>query len=320
MGKSLLLALVLAGFGGGEPPDGHLVLALHGRGEWVALADPRSGELQKRRLPGGTLCAPLLTVGDRVIVSGHRGRWGVARALPPSLEGVPRSLGYADSFAPSANPRRLWLARWRRPTSNRWSNRPLPVRLREVDVNGRVTARARGLLPRFAPLHAMTEAGFLATEGRWLTLRRPGRAKPVARIRDGWFAAAGRARFAWCGAGCGTIHVWSRGHELVLAPPAGARPVEGVGAFSPDERRLATAITLRRHTRAAMVDLRTRRWTIVPGSMLGDYRAMTWSPSGRWLYFANDDERVRAWRPGSPDSIALPIHARGTVMSLEVVP
>jgi hypothetical protein len=320
MGKSLLVALLLAGFGGGEPPDGHLVLAEHGRGEWAAVADPRSGELHRHRLPGGTLCGPFLTVGDRLIFSGHRGRWAVARALPASLEGPARSLGHADSFAPSANPGRLWLARWPRPASKRWSNRALPVRLREVDVNGRVTARAYGRLPRFASLHAWTEAGFVATEGRWLTLRRPGRAGPLMRIRDGWFAAAGRSRFAWCGVRCGSIHVWSRGDELALRPPAGARPVEGVGAFSPDERLLATAITRRGHTRAAIVDLAMRRWTVVPGSTLGDYRALAWSPSGRWLYFANDDEQVRAWRPGSPRSIALPIHARATVMSIDAVP
>jgi hypothetical protein len=68
-----------------------------------------------------------------------------------------------------------------------------------------------------------------------------------------------------------------------------------------------------------VADLRSRRWTLVPGKA-GGYNTAAWSPSGRWLYFAAGGRRLSAWQPGAPSAVALPIRARGTVMSIAAAP
>ena len=322
MGRSFLIALVLAGFGG-EPPDGQLVLGVIGSGpERAIVADPRTGAMAQRRLSGGTLChGPLLAVGDRLVFSGSRGRRPVARTLPLDLSGPARSLGYADTFTRSASAGRLWLGRWPRPKRGvlRWTNRPIPVALTEVDSSGRATARKRDLVPRFGSLHAETAGGFVGTFGRWLTLRRPGE-RPLVRVRDGWFVAAGASRAAWCRGDCAALHVWRPGGQRLLRPPAGVRPVQREGAFSPDQRHLATGVTVGGRSRVAVIDVSTGRWTLVPGGRLGGYQALAWSPSGRWLYFTTSNKGLRAWRFGAPRAVSLPVRAGGTVMSIATAP
>jgi hypothetical protein len=309
-----------AGSGAVDPPDqpdGALVLGVAGYSpevdavtrEWAVVADPRTGRTRRRRLAGGTLChGPLLAVGDQVVFSAYRGRQAVARALPISLSGPTRSLGCADTFAPSAVPGRLWLGRW--------SDRPVRVSLREVDPVGSGTARVSALLPRFFQLHAATADGFLATEGRWLTLRRPGHDRPELRVRDAWFSAAGASSFAWCSGRCRAFWLWSRAGERPLRPPPGLRLTSPVAAFSPDERWLAAGVTVRGRKRVAVVDVRAGRWTLVPDSRLGGYEAMAWSPSGRWLYFTAGDRRLSGWRLGAQHAVPLSIHPGGTVMSI----
>ncbi|MEA2330494.1 MAG: hypothetical protein QOH58_632 [Thermoleophilaceae bacterium] len=304
-----------AGSGGIAPPaaDGVLVMGVAGTGsdarvvtrEWAMVADPISGTTRRRLLTGGTLChGPVLAAGDRVIFSGFRGRRAVVRTLPLDMDGSAQTLGFADTFALSATRGRLWLGRW--------SGRAL----REVDATGRVHARAQGLLPRFGSLHAAVAGGFVGTEGRWLTLRRPGQHRPLLRVRDGWFAAAGRSSFAWCRGRCRAFHVWSRAGVRTLPPPAGMRPLGPVGALSPDQQRLAVGVAVRGRDRVAVADVRTGRWILVPGGQLGGYRAIAWSPSGEWLYFTAGNERVLAWRFGARGSVQLPIRPGGTVMSI----
>lgn len=334
MGKSLLLAWMLfsglpSGWSALPPaptqgdraenssaPDGRLVLGLHGKGEFAAVADPRSGAIRTRRLAGGTLChGPVLALGDRVVFGGHRGRQAVVRALPLSLEGRAEVLGRADTFTPSAVPGRLWLGHWPGPPQKRWTNSPVEVALREVDGEGRISASEGTLLPRFTQLHAALGTRFVATEGRWLTVRAPGRSRPLQRIRDGWFIGAHGPRFAWCQGRCGSLSVAGAGGRLTLALPAGARWAGGEGAFAPDGRRLALPVELDGRRRLAVADLSSRRWTVVPGKA-GGYDTAAWSPSGRWLYFTAAERELRAWQPGSPRAPALPIRPRGTVMTI----
>jgi hypothetical protein len=95
---------------------------------------------------------------------------------------------------------------------------------------------------------------------------------------------------------------------------------DGEKVRAPDGRRLAQPV--RRAgggTRLAVVDIETDRWRLVPGARLGDYGAIAWSPSCRWLYFADARERVRAWRDGARRPVRLPFDPRGTVMSIAVL-
>jgi hypothetical protein len=178
MGRFALLALLLAGAavalvpgaggpaagdargpaapGGGTPPapGERLVLAVIGNersasavhGERAVVADPRTGELQARLLPGGTFChGPLTAVGDRVVYSGHRRSKAVAMSLPLTLSGTPSSLGRADTITPSARPGWVWLGRWRH------AKKSSRAEFREVAVPGEAAAsraRAAGAVPR----------------------------------------------------------------------------------------------------------------------------------------------------------------------------
>jgi hypothetical protein len=197
--------------------------------EWAVVADPRSGRTRRRRLAGGTLCyGPLLAVGDHVVFSAYRRRQAVARALPLSLSGPTRSLGRADTFAPSAVPGRLWLGRW--------SNRPQLLTLREVDAAGPATARAQALLPRFSHLHAATADGFLATGGRWPLRPPPGLrlTSPVAAfsLDERWLAAGVSVR------GCkGVAVVDVRAGRWTLVPDSRLGGYEAM-AWSPSGRWL----------------------------------------------------------------------------------
>jgi hypothetical protein len=311
MARSFLVALALTGFGGAdEPPDGRLVLGIHGRREFAAVADPRTGAIRRRALAGGTLChGPVLAAGDRVVFSGAGGQ---ARVLPLSLAGPAQTLRRADTITPSATPDRLWLADWPGPTPRRWSNRPVPVQLREVDGSGRVERRARIAVPRFSSVHAAPGLRFVASEGRWLTMRAPAARRPLMRVRDGWFVASHRSGLAWCRGRCHTLQLWRDGP---LRLPRGARWLGSGGEFSPDGRRLALPIELGGGARLAVADLATGRWTLAPEKLAG-YDTMAWSPSGRWLYFTAGERALRAWRPGSASATALPIRPRGTVMTI----
>jgi hypothetical protein len=340
MGRSvviLTLALAVAGASAGpagsgavdghDQPDGVLVLGVAGYDgevdavirEWALTANPRTGRTRRRRLLGGTLChGPLLAVGDHVIFGAYRGRRAIARALPLSMTGPSRTFGRADTFAPSDEPDRLWLGRWD-PSGGRkvrWSNRPVPVSLREVDAVGRETARASALLPRFSQLHASTADGFVSTEGRWLTLRGPGRDRPLLRLRDAWFSAAGASSFAWCSGRCRAFWVTNRAGKRRLRPPADLRLARPEAALSPDERWLAAGVDVRGRRRVAVVHVHSDRWTLVPESRLGGYQVMAWSPSGRWLYFTVGNRRLYGWRLGAQNAVPLPVRPGGTVMSI----
>ncbi len=305
MGKSLFLALAIsalaaapAGSGGFDPgvPDGLLVLSVAGHDaksravtrEWAGVADPRTGVTRKRRLPGGTLCrGPVLAVGDSVIFGGFRGRRAVARALPLSLRGPVRTLGAAQSYAASAARDRVVLGRG---------------------------------LPRHSTLHAVTRAGRVITRRGALTLWDARAKRALRTVREGWFVAAGPSRVAWCRGRCRSLGIWTAGAVRTLTPPARMHPLGTVAAFSPDERHLAAPVIVDGKERAAVVDLRSGEWSLVPGGRLGGYHTLAWSPSGRWLYFTAGKERLGAWRVGTPAAVALPTRPGGTVISIATTP
>jgi hypothetical protein len=106
MGRLLFLLLFAAGAAApaaeapeAEAPDGLLVMGTVERGgsvvhaERAVVADPRTGRVRSRRLPGGTLCyGEVMAAGSRVLYPGHRGRRSVQLSLPLSLVGAPRVL------------------------------------------------------------------------------------------------------------------------------------------------------------------------------------------------------------------------------------
>jgi hypothetical protein len=169
-------------------------------------------------------------------------------------------------------------------------------------------------LPRWTAVHGVVAGRLLIQSGRRLMLWDRGLGRPVRTIRDGWPLAVGRTRFAWCGSRCRALRVRSHAGERRFLPPPGTRLYTGNGALSPDGSRLALPVTDGGGQRAAVLDLASGSWTMVPGGELRGYEAMAWSPSGHWLYFTS--RRLNAWRLGSPDAVRLPIDTDGTVMSI----
>ena len=133
-----------------------------------------------------------------------------------------------------------------------------------------------------------------------------------------WPVAAGGSRFAWCREPCRSVRVRTAAGERTLTPPAHLRLLGYGGSFSPDGSRLALPVTRRNRSLAAVVDLQTGEWSLVPSGRLSDYGAMAWSPSGRRLYIASADGHLRAWQPGAPRAAVLPVDPGGTVMSIAV--
>lgn len=359
MRRFALLGLLLAGaalavaLGGGgparhgeggspaAPEDGgpavaaageRLVLAVIGtersgsavHGERAVVADPRTGELNSFVLPGGTLChGPLMAVGDRVVFSGYRGSKGFAMSLPLTLDGEPASLGRADTITPSVRPGRVWLGQW-----NHHGKRSR-VTFREVAIPGEeATSRAdgggehlAGDLPRWSLIHATLPGGVVIERRGGLALWDGDRTRALRGGRRAWPVATGSSRFAWCREPCRSVRLRTPAGERTLTAPAHLPPQPGSGgAFSPDGNLLALPVTHDGRSQAAVVDLHTGEWSVIPGGRLAAYGAMAWSRSTGRLYLATAGGGLRAWEPGAPHAERLPVDPGGTVMSIATVP
>jgi len=339
-------------------PDGLLILAVLST-ERAIVADPRSGRTTARELPSGTLChGPLLAVRDRLVFVGlRRGRLtavaaplrrpessGRAGAMTISSardggradDGTPqgpaadderspgpagdvdpprgpaggvRSLDPAEILTASPAPGRVWLGS----RSGTGGDR---LALREVDPRARITGR-RVTLPAMSWVQAVIDDGVVVVRGTRIVLVEPDRR---VNLGAGWPLAAAGSRLAWCPEGCRRIRVWSSGTTRTFEPPAAIRPEPGGNAaFSPDGRRLALTVNGRGRERAAVVDLESGRWRLVPGGRLAGYGALAWSPSGRWLYFSRGS-RVLASRGGAEPAVRLPIRTGGSVMDIASTP
>lgn len=301
-------------------PDGLLVLGVaagrDGRTvtrELAVVADPRTGRRWSHRLAGGTLChGPLLTGGDGVVFSDHRGRLPVARTLPLDLGGPPRSLGRADVLARAGSSGRLLMGR------ARFSRRRTvlgPLRL--LSRGGQTSVHSRIVLPRWSGLEAGVDGDLLVTSNRLLALWDLEAGRPRLSLRGAMLLAAGERRFAWCKGSCAGVRVWTPQGALTVSPPAGTRPVGWVrGAFSPDDRMVALALRTGDGVRAAVVDLATGGWRVISEAPLGGYRSMAWSPSGEWLVFTASQRRLMGWQRVAQHALELPARPGGTVMSV----
>jgi hypothetical protein len=314
-----------AGSGGAlpPPPDGVLVLGVsHHEGKlgavnygWAMTADPITGRTRERRISASTLChGPVLAIGNRVVLSGHRGRRPMVRSFPLTLSGPPQILGRADVFTPAARRGNVWLGHWTARHTKR-----ARLAMREIDADGRTRAPARDLIvPVWSRLAGALAGGLMVTEEeRSLVVRRSARRRALLSIRDGWFAAAQGSRVAWCSGKCSSLRLWTRHGERRYDPPPGMRPLRPAGVFSPDGLRLATGVMVGGRPRVAVIELGTGRWTDVPGGTLDGYQAIAWSPSSRWLYFTAGEHRLLAFRYGARRAVPLPIEPGGTIMSVQ---
>jgi hypothetical protein len=321
-----------AGDGGNPAPRGEqLVLAVVGNersasavhGERAVVADPATGRVRSRRLPGGTLChGPLTVAGDRIVYTGYRGSRAALVSLPLTLTGAPSTLGHADTIIPSARPGHVWVSRWGQAATR--------AEFREVAVPGEEAtsrawvgsgARIAGPLPhRWSHFHAALPGGFVIETRRALAFWDGRRARPLRGGRRAWPVASGGPRVAWCRGRCRSLRVRTPAGERVIRSPATLRLTGSTGSFSPDGRRMAVPVAKGRRYHAAVVDINSGEWTMVPGGALSVYGALAWSTTRDRLYLASRGGGLRAWRPGAPRSEPLPPEPGGTVMSISVAP
>ena len=90
------------------------------------------------------------------------------------------------------------------------------------------------------------------------------------------------------------------------AQPAGRHQLDGSGAFSPDGSLLATPARVGRRWSVALVDARTGKVTIIPGTRTGKvYPELRWSRSSGRL-FIRAGRTLEAYRPSERRAEALP--------------
>jgi hypothetical protein len=343
MGRFVLLGLLLAGATPALPPGtggdgGHapvrgerLVLAVVGNersasaehGERAVVADPATGQVRSRRLPGGTLChGPLMAAGDRVVYTGYRGSKAALVSLPLTLAGAPSPLGGADTIIPSARPGHVWLGRWEQKAS-RAEFREVALPGEDATSRAEVASGARiaGPLPhRWTRFHAALPGGFVIETRRALAFWDGRRTRPLRGSRRAWSVASGGPRFAWCRGRCRSVRVRTPGGERIFRSPAGLRLTGSAGSFSPDGRHMAVPVAQGRRNHAAVLDLRSGEWSTVPGGALSVYGALAWSTTSDRLYLATRGGGLRTWRPGAERAETLPGDPGGTVMSISIAP
>lgn len=162
-----------------------------------------------------------------------------------------------------------------------------------------------------------------------------GRPQPLARAD--WIGASATPGRLWAASARWSDRGWlygplreldGRGHQMRLAPrpglqqprAPGAPTANGAGALSPDGYWLARPVARHRQRSIALVDRSTGQRRMLRGTRLGLYESLAWSPSGRWLIYADERERLRAHRVADGVDIELPLRPRGNVMSLSALP
>lgn len=285
----------------GERPEGTLVFVL--RSSRLGAIDVASGRTIFRRVPALAACGPELHVtGRHVVFAGVRRGRTMVYSAPVSLERPPTRLGAAHAFVPSATEGRVWLA-------GVDCSRRAMVGVREMTVDGQITVSSDRRVPK-GWIAGATERGLLVQRRHQLAVWDP-------RARGGARRLALEA--------VGDVHAnrligcpRSRCRKLVLVDAAlgstvPARPQPpyrlDLGAeFSPDGSLVATPAVANRRWSVALVNTRTGRTRIVPGSRTGTaYPTLSWAHSSGWLFFRAGGGRIRAYRPGTRRAIELPV-------------
>ncbi len=91
------------------------------------------------------------------------------------------------------------------------------------------------------------------------------------------------------------------------------------GVLAPGGYWLARPVSRAGRRLIALVDRSGGRKRVLRGTRLGLYEALAWTPSERWLIYADERERLRAHRIADGVDMELPLRPRGNVMSLSAL-
>jgi hypothetical protein len=296
-------------------------------GRQPVIIDPASGEVSY--IPSDPRNPTTLFRQGRSTVLVSSGR---AWAVPAGRPGPRRPLGRALVALPAPAQDRVWLVtRQYGPLQGRYA-------LAEVGLeDGRV--RTRWTLPYWAAPVAVLPSGLLARDLEDdLVVVEPGSGRVRALLgRAATFIDARADRVAWVAGHDLHIRDLSTGAETLLRPPQGSPSWHalggavarmgccyGLGAFSPDGRRLAVYARLAGPGTPglAVVDLPRGQATLLPGSRgatpTGCLPCLAWSSNG-WLFYFTvgpSSTSIGAWRAGGEPDGLLPLDAGLTMGSV----
>jgi hypothetical protein len=220
-------------------------------------------------------------------------------------------IGPADWLAPGADNRSLWVIRYAgrsAPAAGAW-----PWQARLVDGGGRPVGPAV-TLPTGTSLYRGMRDGLLlrAQDGGW-EIWNPADGTVSARFPR--VIAASSDDIAWVSGKRAFITGVATGRTLPLGITVSSSSAVSFAAFSPDDRRLAIAVT--RYSGAGadasvvsnaivVADATSGYLTEVPlgaGFISANLSALGWTPDGRWLILPTGEDisqtQLYAWRPGT---------------------
>jgi hypothetical protein len=316
---SLLAAALLSGCGAAEPPavsvperPAGTIVVLSDSNRLTAI-DVATGRRTARRIRSVPACgAELFVTGGHIVFSAVlKGRTTVF-SVPLALDRRPRRLGAAHMFVASATEGRVWL-------TGTDCDRVRMVGVRELTVNGEMTFENDRRVPGTYVAGAVPE-GLLVSRGRTLDVWDP--VTGAARRLDlEWAWGIEGSLLAGCVAGseCNTLAILDvASGRSVPVRSSERRVLDMGGAFSPGGGLLATPARKGRRYAVALVDARTGRHTIIPGSRTGRvYPELEWARSSGWL-FIRDGRRLRAYRPGAGRAETLPIRLPRSALAFTV--
>jgi hypothetical protein len=283
----------------GDRPTGTLVYVA-GANRLTAV-DVATGRRRVRTVPAVARCGPELRVtGGHVVFSGlRRGRTTVF-AAPLALDRPPVRLGAAHAYVPSATEGRVWLA-------GADCDRPALTGVREVTVDGRVTAESRRRVPG-SWLAAAVRDGLVILRGRTLRVWDPRTGRTVRRLGLASVTESRGDVLLGCNARCRVLaFADAASPRTVVARPPGHRRLYLGGALSPDGRLAAVPAERGRPWSVALVDTRTGAARIIRGTRSRTYPQIAWARASGWLFIRGHRGRVSAYRPGAPRAVRLPL-------------
>jgi hypothetical protein len=289
------------------------------RWDGVSVVDLATGTVEDRRLPeygAGDVQFKLVRIAERLIFRGSRGRRYGTFSIDAGLEGEAEYVGRSWYFVPSATPGRIWLTTLdRRPRESGGLLRSV----REVDLSGAVTARARARLPDRWLVGALP-SGLVFQGDEHLRVWDPRTGRVVARLPVAYVVAQSGDTIVSCGATCPSLLVTEVGageSRRILAPSGWVFEGTYDGSFSPDGELIAAAVTKGALSRLALVDIEGGGATIVPSARLDPgFGVSTWSGSAEWVIFNSGHGRLTAYELASGDIRTFELGADHVVMAL----
>ena len=248
-------------------------------------------------LTGGDPPYRLLGRSDRIVVYGRAGEETGIYVLDPDDLDSRTLLGVASLFLPSTHEDRVWLVDGAfRPTQT----------VREVALDGKVTVAATRT-PNLPVLAAVT--GGLVLGGQDGLVVWDPTAGQTSRITSGQttLVDARSDQVATCADTCTTLVITDlpTGPSTSVPAPAGFHFTPGV--YSPSGKHLAfPALAEDGSLYLGIVDLKAGAAVVAPTTISGPFQSIVWSPSSRWVFFAQADGHYGFYRVDAAATFLVP--------------